>query len=109
MTLTQALERVTAIRGFNTMSKITLTGFALLPLLFLGNSSATCAAQSKQNTSGASTGTFQKMIVENGSVTLKLDVNGLNGSDALITRPVTLNFAAATNSFFPILVFNYLF
>src|SRR5262249_9301341 len=88
------------------MSKITVTGYALLLLLFLGNSSATYAAQSKQNTSDAPTGTFEKMIVENGSVTLKLDLNGLNGSDALITRPVTLNFTAATNSFFSILVFN---
>ena len=88
------------------MSKITVIGFALLLFLFLGNNSATFAAQSSQNTSDAPTGTFQKMIVENGSVTLKLDLNGLNGSDALITRPVTLNFAAATNSFFSILVFN---
>src|SRR6266567_5343071 len=86
------------------MSKITLTCFALLLLLFLGNSSENYAAQSKQNTFDAPTGTFQKMIVENGSVTLNLDLNGLNGSDALITRPVTLNFAAATNSFFSILV-----
>ena len=46
------------------------------------------------------------MIVENGSVTLNVDLNGLNGSNDLITRPVTLQFAAATNSFFPILVFN---
>src|SRR4029453_7944073 len=82
------------------------SGFDVLLLLFLGNSSATYAAQSKQNTSDAPTGTFQKMIVENGSVTLKLDLNGLNGRDELITRPVTLNFAAATNSFFSILVFN---
>ena len=29
------------------------------------------------------TGTLQKMIVENGSVTLNLDLNGLNGSDDL--------------------------
>jgi len=46
------------------------------------------------------------MIVENGSVTLNLDLNGLNGSNDLTTRPVTLQFAAATNSFLPILVFN---
>ncbi len=91
-----------------------LTGFTLLLLFFLGNSSGNCAAQSKQKPAGShpagrldgGTGTLQKMIVENGSVTLNLDLNGLNGSDALITRPVTLNFAAAINSFFPILVFN---
>jgi hypothetical protein len=51
-------------------------------------------------------GTLQKMIVENGSVTLNVDLNGLNGSNDLTTRPVTLQFAAATNSFFPVLVFN---
>ena len=88
------------------MSKITLTGFALLSVLFFANSSATYAAQAKQDASGALTGTLQKMIVENGSVTLNLDLNGLNGSDDLTTRPVTLQFAAATNSFLPILVLN---
>ena len=88
------------------MSKITLIGFALLSVLFFGNSSQNYAAQPRQNVSDGSTGTLQKMIVENGSVTLNLDLNGLNGSNALITRPVALQFAAATNSFFSILVFN---
>jgi hypothetical protein len=88
------------------MSKMPLTGFALLSVLFFANSSGTYAAQPKQNSSGALNGTLQKMIVENGNVTLNVDLNGLNGSDALTTRPGTLQFAAATNSFFPILVFN---
>ncbi len=61
------------------MSKITLTGFMLLLLLLLGNSSGNYAAQSKQKTSGAPTGTLQKMIVENGSVTMDLDLSRLNG------------------------------
>src|SRR5882724_2791528 len=52
------------------------------------------------------TGTFQKMIVENGSVTMDLDLNGLNGSTSLVARPVTLQFVIGANSFFPILVFN---
>ena len=56
--------------------------------------------------SDAATGTLQKMIVENGSVTLDLDLNGLNGSSSLVARPVTLHFTAAANSFFTILVFN---
>src|SRR5262249_23962150 len=34
------------------------------------------------------------------------DLNGLNGSNSLVARPVTLQFSAAANSFFPILVFN---
>ena len=88
------------------MSKITLTGFALLSVLFFGNSSENYAAQPRQNASDGSTGTLQKMIVENGSVTLNVDLNGLNGSNALVTRPAALQFAAATNSFFSILVFN---
>jgi hypothetical protein len=55
---------------------------------------------------GAQTGTLQKMIVENGSVTMDLDLNGLNGDSSLVARPVTLQFAAAANSFLPIVVFN---
>src|SRR4030095_14223113 len=51
-------------------------------------------------------GTLQKMIVDNGSVTMQLDLNGLNGSGSLVARPATLHFAAAPDSFFPILVFN---
>jgi hypothetical protein len=46
------------------------------------------------------------MIVENGSVTIDLDLNGFNGSNSLVARPVTLQFAVGGNSFFPILVFN---
>ena len=88
------------------MSKITLTAFALVSVLFLANASGNNATQRKQNASEALTGTLQRMIVENGSVTLNLDLNGLNGSNSLVTRPVTLQFAAATNSFFPVLVFN---
>ena len=52
------------------------------------------------------TGTFQKMIVENGSATMVLDLNGLNGSISLVARPVALQFDIGANSFFPILVFN---
>jgi hypothetical protein len=88
------------------MSKITLTGFALLSVLFFANASGNNASQSKQNPSEALTGTLQKMIVENASVTMQLDLNGLNGSNSLVARPVTLHFAAAPNSFFPVLVFN---
>ena len=88
------------------MSKITLTGLAVLSVLFFGNSADNYAAQSKQNVAGAATGTLQKMIVENASVTMQLDLNGLNGSNSLVARPVMLHFAAAPNSFFPILVFN---
>src|SRR6266481_1237823 len=103
------------------MSKITLTSFALLLFLFFGNSSATYAAQSKQNTSDTPTGTVQKMIVENGSISMNLDLNRLNEisssveagvppADSLYVQParlpLQLRFAVGANSFFPILVFN---
>src|ERR1044071_9150336 len=52
------------------------------------------------------TGTLQKMIVENGSVTMDLDLNGFDGTGSLVARPVTLQFVVGANSFFPILVFN---
>jgi hypothetical protein len=88
------------------MSKILLTGSALLSFLFFASTSGNNAAQLEQHASEALTGTLQKMIVENASVTMQLDLNGLNGSDSLVTRPVMLHFAAAPNSFFPVLVFN---
>ena len=88
------------------MLKLMLTGFALVSVLLFANASGICAAQPQQNTSDAVTGMVQKMIVENGSVTLNLDLNGLNGSADLTTRPVALQFAAGSESFFPILVFN---
>jgi hypothetical protein len=87
------------------MSKLTLNGFVLLLLLFLGSSSGIYAAQSKQTNSNAPTGTFQKMIAQSGSVTIQLDLNRLNGTSSA-ARPATLHFATAANSFFTILVFN---
>src|SRR5205807_6226159 len=54
----------------------------------------------------APTGTLLKMIVESGSVTIDLDLNGFNGNSSLVARPATLQFAVGANSFFPILVFN---
>src|SRR6266446_4138638 len=88
------------------MLKKTPTAFILCLLSLLGNGWENCAAQPSQKMSDAATGTLQKMIVENGSVTLDLDLNGLNGSSSLVARPVTLHFAVAANSFFTILVFN---
>jgi hypothetical protein len=79
----------------------------MLPLVsLLGNSSGKYAAQPSQKTSDAPTGILQKMIVESGSVTMDLDLNGFNGSSSLVARPVTLQFAVEANSFFPVLVFN---
>src|SRR4030095_14841084 len=78
-----------------------------VPLLsVLAISAGTYKAGPIQQTSNAPTGTLQKMIVKSGSVTMNVDLNGLNGSGSLVARPITLQFAAAANSFFPILVFD---
>jgi len=46
------------------------------------------------------------MIVENGSVTMDLDLNQLNGTGAMTRKLETVRFAVAAKSFFSILVFN---
>jgi len=46
------------------------------------------------------------MIVESGSVTMKFDLNRLNGFRSAAAMPATAHFAAAADSFFSILVFN---
>jgi len=46
------------------------------------------------------------MIVENGSVTMNLDLNRFNAISSAPPRATILGFAAAANSFFTILVFN---
>src|SRR5215475_10688746 len=71
----------------------------------LGSSPTSTRRQSAAATAPGA-GTLQKMIVESGSVTMSLDLNGFNGDSSLVARPVALQFVAAANSFFPILVFN---
>src|SRR5947208_17063281 len=88
------------------MCRDTLSDYSVSYLSLLVNGWENYAAQPSQKTSDAPSGTLQKMIVKSGSVTLDLDLNGLNGSSSLVARPVTLHFAAAANSFLPILVFN---
>jgi len=85
------------------MLKIVLTAFMLPLLLFLGSSPRNYAAQNKK-ISDAPTGTFQKMIVQNGSAIMDLDLNHLNGISSASGTPTMLQFVVAANSFFPILV-----
>jgi hypothetical protein len=87
------------------MSKLTVTSFALLSVLSLGSSSESYAAQSKQKSSDTAAGIFQKMIVENGSVTMELDLNRLSSRNSSFS----MHFAAGADSSFCILVFNDLF
>jgi len=107
------------------MSHIIRTVFAVLLLLFLGNSSGNYAAASvtasaakaqlKQNTTKSEPArrsfneggidTLQRMIVQTGKVTMQLDLNRLNGTNST-GKTATLDFGVAANSFFSVLVFN---
>jgi hypothetical protein len=91
------------------MLKKTLIALTLPFLSLLAISAGNYTAGSSQKTSDASTGTLQKMIIENGSVTMDLDLNRLNAEgfrSAVAGNSQTLQFAVAATSFFPILVFN---
>ena len=88
------------------MLKAKFIPFTLPLLLLLSSSSENSVAESKQKSPEGRTGTLQKMIVENGNVTMDLDFNRLNGISFAPQRAVTLQFAVAANSFFSILVFN---
>jgi hypothetical protein len=91
------------------MLKSKLIRFALPLLLLFSNGSENSVAGSKQKSPDSqtgATGTLQKMIVENGSVTMDLDLNRLNGVSSAAGKLETMRFVVAANSFFPILVFN---
>ena len=93
------------------MLKKALTAF-LLPFLFLlspsdaGSVDPAGQKQKSPDNQNDATGTFQKMIVESGTVTMELDLNRLNGISSAPGGAVRVQFAVAANSFFPILVFN---
>jgi hypothetical protein len=59
-----------------------------------------------QKTADVSSGTLQKMIVENGSVIMDLDLSRLSGVSSGSQSLQQAHFAVGANSFFPILVFN---
>jgi hypothetical protein len=93
------------------LKKILIT-LTLVLLVLLGNYAVQSATgrirdrEASQKTSDAPTGTLQKMIVENGSVRMDLDLNRLNGIGSGAQNIQHLNFAVGANSFFPVLVFN---
>src|SRR5213594_4417301 len=90
------------------MSKLTLTGFVLSLFLFLTLSQADSrnSAINKNPDSRGQSGTLQRMIVENGMVTMDLDMDRLKADGSLAAKVVQLRFAIAANSFFSILLFN---
>src|SRR5581483_9712559 len=95
--------------GNQTMFRKFMALLALAPLTFVGIHALQSAPQHNHKNAATATGTLQKLIVETGAVTMQLDLNGLgfkSSPDSLVARPVTLQFAAGANSFFPILVYN---
>ena len=93
------------------LKKILIT-LTLVLLVLLGTYAVQSATgrirdrEASQKTAAAPTGTLQKMIVENGSVRMDLDLNRLNGINSAAQSLQQAHFAAGANSFFPVLVFN---
>jgi hypothetical protein len=88
------------------MLKTTFTAF-VLPLALLFGPPATAWSNSRKTPdSRGPSGTLQKMIVENGTLTMNLDVDRLNADGSLAAKVQQLRFAVAADSFFSILVFN---
>ena len=88
------------------MLKSKLIPFTLPLLLLFSNSSENSVAGSKQKSPESKTGTLEKMIVADGSVTMDIDLNRLNGISSATGSLDSLRFAVSPNSFFTILVFN---
>lgn len=83
------------------MLKTILT--ALISIFLVSNSADKTIRQ--QQGPNNETGTLEKMIVASGSVTMDVDLDRLNGKKPQ-SRLSRLNFAAAPDQFFTILVFN---
>ena len=88
------------------MSKLTLTGFMLPLLLLFASPDANSKLSAARKQTPGESGTLQKMIVENGVVTMDLDLDRLSADGSLAAKVVQQRFAVAANSFFSILVFN---
>src|SRR5882724_2164174 len=96
---------------FKTMFKKALTAF-ILPFLFLlsspnsGSANPIAEKQKIPENPNEATGILQKMIVENGTATMKLDLNRLNGISVAPQKQEQLRFDIAADSFFSVLIFN---
>jgi len=88
------------------MLKSKLIPFTLPLLLLLSNSLENSVAGSKQKSPESQTGTLEKMIVADGSVSMDIDLNRLNRISSTVPKLETLRFVVKPNSFFTILVFN---
>ncbi len=88
------------------LKKIVVVALSLLMLFSSGFGQLLSVGS--QNVLDNNTGTLEKMIVSNGSVTMDLNVNRLNGTrlNAKQSKPVSLRFDLEKNSFFPVLVYD---
>lgn len=88
------------------LKKIFIASLALLMLV--GNGFGQLLKGPNPNKSEVDNGTLEKMIVANGSVSMELDLNRLNGSrtGAKNTRTNDIRFQIERDSFFTVLVFN---
>lgn len=88
------------------LKKIIIASLSLLMLI--GNGFGQLLQGPNPNRSEGDTGTLEKMIVANGTVSMDLDLNRLNGtrSGAKAVNPSELRFEVERDSFFTVLVFN---
>ena len=75
-------------------------------LMLVGNGFGQLVTELSPNVPEVNTGTFEKMIVASGSVSMSLDMNRLNGSGAKESKSSELRFDVEKNSFFTVVVFN---
>src|SRR2546423_9261717 len=89
------------------MSKRTSTRFIVPILLLVCDHSEIAKAQLKEKSGQSQTGILEKMIVANGVVALDVDLARFNGrAPTEKSKPDTLRFTIAPDSFFRILVFD---
>jgi hypothetical protein len=88
------------------MSKLTLIGFMLPLLLLFASPDANSKISTARKQTTSESGTLQKLIVENGVVTIDLDLDRLIADGSLAAKMVQQRFAVAANSFFSLLAFN---
>ena len=88
------------------MLRTIFTAFVLPSLLLFGPPVTGWSNSQKSPDRQRQSGTLRKMIVENGIVTMDLDVDRLDADGSLAAKLQQLRFTVAANSFFSILMFN---
>src|SRR5437899_5069742 len=84
----------------------TILTVLVLPLVLRFGLSATGWSNPRKPAESHASGTLQRMIVQNGTVTMNLDMDQLTADGSLAAKVVQLRLDVAANSFFSILIFN---